>query len=151
MKKTPSYLRARIAVIEELIRMAKVDREEKNNDRIVLRNGIFPEGFDEEKLVTAKLKNHIFSNTTLDFFELTRYNTWFALYPKKIAGKEYVTSSNEFPISVKGKREDIINMIKTDLKSKNETNDNQDFMFKISLKRKRAKSKLKLMRLTVKL
>jgi hypothetical protein len=48
---------------------------------------------------------------TLSFFDLTRFNTWFTLYPEKVCGKEVVTTSIEFPITIKGTKEDILNTI----------------------------------------
>lgn len=38
MNKTPSYYRVCIATIEELMASIDVDRDEKNNDRVILLN-----------------------------------------------------------------------------------------------------------------
>lgn len=43
----------------------------------------------------------------LSYMELTSYSTWFAMYPQKQFGKEYTTQNREFPMRVKGEREDI--------------------------------------------
>jgi len=135
---SPSYFRARIATIEHLISTTIVDREEKNNERTVLRNGVFPQDMDEEKLISQTLTNKQFSNAPLSFTELTRFNTWFAMYPEKIAGSEIITTSREFPISVKGKKEDIIQTIKAE---------KTDFSFLLQIKRRRASAKLNILQL----
>jgi hypothetical protein len=36
------------------------------------------------------------------------------MYPEKVCGKEVVTNSIEFPITIKGSKEDIINTIHTE-------------------------------------
>jgi len=111
MNRTPSYYRARIEVIRELVSTLEVDRMEKGNDIILLRNGVFPEKFDEEGLIRQKLAEKTYSNEALTFSELTRFNTWFAMHHGKVCGKEIVTTSIEFPITIKGSREDIMNTI----------------------------------------
>ncbi len=137
MQKTPKYYRARIAVIEELITKVDADGNGINNARVVLRNGVFPKGYDEEKLITEMLSKRSFSNETLSFQEQTRFNTWFAMHLEKVAGKEIVSTSREFPITIKGTKQDIINAISID----------KGMQFQLSLKRKRAKAKLKIMQL----
>ena len=111
MNRTPSYYRARTEVIRELVSTLEIDRMEKGNDVILLRNGVFPERFNEEELIRKKLAEKTFSNDALTFSELTRFNTWFAMQPGKVCGKEIVTTSIEFPITIKGSREDIMNTI----------------------------------------
>lgn len=138
MSKTPSYYRARIAAIEELVASIDVDRDEKNNDRVILRNGVFPAGYDEETIVAEKLSNQKYSDNPLDFDETTRFNTWFAMHPDKVAGTQHITSSREFPISIKGSQEDIVNTIK---------GKNEDFVFHLQVQKKRAKAKLKILNL----
>ena len=111
MNESPSYYRARIEVIFKLLSTLDVNRMEKGNDIVLLRNGVFPVRFNEEKLVRDKLFDKSFSNDPLSFSELTRFNTWFSIYPEKVCGKEIVTTSMEFPITIKGSKEDIINTI----------------------------------------
>jgi hypothetical protein len=111
MNRTPSYYRARIEVIRELVSTMEVDRMEKGNDIILLRNGVFPKRFNEVELIRKKLAESTFSNSPLTFSELTRFNTWFSMHPGKVCGKEIVTTSIEFPITIKGSREDIMNTI----------------------------------------
>lgn len=138
MMKSPSYYRTRIAAIESLIQSIEVDRDEKNNDRVILRNGVFPTGYDEETMVAEKLVKHSFSDELMTFDEMTRFNTWFAMHPEKVAGSEHITTSREFPISIKGTKEDIIKAIK---------GNNEDFAFNLQLQKKRAKAKLKILSL----
>lgn len=111
MNRTPSFYRARIEVIRELVSTLDVDRMEKGNDIVLLRNGLFPEKFNEGKLIRGKVAEKSFSNEPLTISELTRFNTWFAMHPEKVCGKEIVTTSIEFPITIKGSREDIMNII----------------------------------------
>jgi hypothetical protein len=111
MNRAPSYYRARIEVIGELISTLDVNRTEKGNDIVLLRNGVFPEKFNENELIRKNLAEKTFSNEPLTFFELSRFNTWFTMYPEKVCGKEIITTSIEFPITIKGSREDIMNTI----------------------------------------
>jgi hypothetical protein len=111
MNSSPSYYRARIEVIQDLISTLDVNRMEKGNDIVLLRNGVFPEQFDKEELIQKKLSSKSFENDPLTFAELIRFNTWFAMHPEKVCGKEIVTTSIEFPITIKGSLEDIINTI----------------------------------------
>ncbi len=111
MNGSPSYYRARIGVIQNLISSLDINRMEKGNDIVLLRNGVFPEKFNEEKLIREKLSQKSLSNETLSFSELTRFNTWFSIYPEKVCGMEVVTTSIEFPITIKGTKEDILNTI----------------------------------------
>lgn len=137
MAKDASYFRARLAVIEEQVSKVEADRSEKNNDRVVFRNGVFPKGFNERKLVDEKASKESFSKSPLSFLELTRFNTWFAQNPEKVAGKELISTSREFPVTIKGTKEDIIRV----LGGKNQ------LKFQLALKMKRAKAKLKIMKL----
>ncbi|MBU0489982.1 MAG: hypothetical protein KKA07_06625 [Bacteroidetes bacterium] len=138
MKKSPAYYRARIAAIEENIQTIAADRDEKNNDRVVFRYGVFPTGYDEATIVAEKLTEKSFSDEPLTFEEQTRFNTWFAMHPEKVAGLEQITTSREFPIGIKGSKEDILRTIKG-----KET----DFAFALQLQKKRATAKLKMLSL----
>jgi hypothetical protein len=68
----------------------------------LLRNGVFPKDRDEKGLVEIYAKQKDYSNQPLSFTELCTFNTWFNLYPEKVCGQEVVTTSREFPISIKG-------------------------------------------------
>lgn len=139
MKKTPSYYRARISAIEELIQSIDADRDEKNNDRTIFRYGVFPDGYDEETIVSQKMKSQHFSDSALSFEEFSKFNTWFAMHPEKVAGIQHITASREFPISIKGTKEDILKTIKISKKP--------EFKFQLHLQQKRVKAKLKILNL----
>ena len=149
--KSNQYIRARLAVIEHLITTVEADRSDKNNDRVVLRNGVFPDGFNEKELVNKKLKEKSFSDSELTFEELTKFNTWFNVYPEKVAGIEHITTSREFPISIKGTKEDIIRTVSvnkanpsTPLRTGSKA---KEIEFELKLKMKMAKAKLKILSL----
>jgi hypothetical protein len=130
------HIRARLAVIEHLLSSGTLSAHETT----VLRNGVFPESIDEDFLVKDFLKNNQVSNHKLSFTELCRFNSFFTLYPEKIAGKIQITSSRDFPVSIKGTKQDIISAIENTVSS-------NDFKFQITLKKQKAKAKLKLLSL----
>jgi hypothetical protein len=145
IKKTPSYFRARLKAIEFAMDFANHDKGDYERSKVLLRNGVFPPELDAEGMIQVKLKEHKPSNEPLNFLELCSFNTWFNLHPEKVAGTEIITSSREFPISIKGTKQDIINTI-----SKNKTqipNTKKDFDFQLQLKLKTSKTKLKLLKL----
>ncbi len=116
--KTAAYLRARIALIEEFL--SKVHNNgEKNNAYVLLRNGLIPakllKGKSEETVVTQWMKGGDYSDAPLSFSELCRWNTWFIMHPEKVAGTEIVTTSFEFPITIKGNQQDIIRVLTPDI------------------------------------
>ena len=121
---TPSFLRARITAIRKLMEELPTNRDEKNPDRTLVRNGIIPESqqkrFDE--ILDYEYKLSFALNEPLTFTELTSFNTWFTLHPEKVCGKEVITSSREFPVTVKGTKEDIIQTIKVGLEQSTELN-----------------------------
>ncbi len=114
---TPAYLRARLSAIRKLINELPIERDEKNPDRTLVRNGVIPESqlqrynelFDDEYKIAFS------NNEPLTFTEITSFNTWFAMQPEKVCGKEVITTSREFPITIKGSKEDIINTITSQL------------------------------------
>ena len=114
---TPSWLRARIAAIRKLIEELPTSRDEKNPDRTLIRNGIIPEKqqkrFDE--ILDYEYKLSFALNEPLTFTEITSFNTWFVLHPEKVCGKEVITSSREFPVTIKGTKEDIIRTIRAEI------------------------------------
>ncbi|MCX6257962.1 MAG: hypothetical protein NTW49_08735 [Bacteroidia bacterium] len=104
-----SYYRARIVTIKKLLETLPESTEEKNNDRVLVRNGFIPNSvkYDYEKLLKEEYYLTFSLNEPLTFTETTRFNTWFDMYPEKICGKEFISTSREFPITVKGTKEDI--------------------------------------------
>ena len=142
MEHDPAYFRARISAISELIKGLPVS-DEKNNDRILLRNGLIPEKLLPEfnKVLIQRHQSllHVKNQQPLSFMEQCSFNTWFAMHPEKVAGVEYVTTSREFPIMVKGTKEDIIETISVGL------NDNKDK--RVRIVKAQATAKLKLLEL----
>ena len=104
---SPIYLRARIDMIRDVL--SKSDA--KDFHVALLRNGVFPKDRDEKSLVEIYAKQKDYSNQPLSFTELCTFNTWFNLYPEKVCGQEVVTTSREFPISIKGNENWITNTI----------------------------------------
>jgi hypothetical protein len=137
-QQSPAYYRARIGAIIELIGQIPVS-DEKNNDRVLLRNGFIPENMQDafNKILAGNLKTA--KQQPLSFTELCSFNTWFAMRPGKVAGTEYVTTSREFPIMVKGTREDIIETLSMGL---NESKDNR-----VRIAKAQATARLKLLEL----
>lgn len=134
---SPAYYRARITAIEKLITEIPAN-DEKNNDRVLLRNGFIPEGLQErfkELLKDQPPKD----NKPLSFAALCSFNTWFAMHPEKVAGTEHVTTSREFPLMVKGTKEEIIEIISRGL------HDERDNRIRIT--KAKATAKLKLLEL----
>jgi len=105
MNEQPQYYRARLQVLEQLLSSGKND----DKTQVLNRNGMFTHEQNEAELIRNAPKQ---TNAAFSFTELTRFNTWFAMHPEKVCGKEVVTTSREFPIKVSGTKEDIIRTIK---------------------------------------
>ena len=58
------------------------------------------------------------TNEPLTFSEWTRWNTWFTAHPDKVCGQEAITTSREFPVSLTGSKEDIIQTIRSGMRAK---------------------------------
>lgn len=93
------------------------DDGKKNSPKNLLHQGyVHPD-------IQHKLDVYIdtFEKTTptepLTFTELTRYSTWFAMHPEKVAGKEELTTSFHFPITIKGNRELIEQTIRAGIEA----------------------------------
>jgi hypothetical protein len=134
MPQSSQYYRARLDVIENLIDQAV---RNKNEEEIAyLRNAFIPAGYNLEALTFEQLAKKNYDGRPLDFDEVTRYSTWFAMHPEKVAGTETPTSSLEFPVTVKGTKEDIIKTITGNLEMMDVSN-----KFKSSLKEFQQKQK----------
>lgn len=116
------------------------DRDDKINDRAIVRNGVIPVKQKKrfEELLDYEYKLSFALKEPLTFTEITSFNTWFAMHPEKVAGIEQITSSREFPIAIKGTKEDIINTI---------SGQKDDFGFQLQVQKRRAKAKLKIFEL----
>jgi hypothetical protein len=112
MERTLAYYRARLEAFNQLINEEVQSNPSKDSlDLRLLRNGVIPGKMksDFKKLIKEKIVNQ--ENSKLRFDEITRFNTWFEIHPEKIAGKEVITSSIEFPLKIKGTQEDIIQTV----------------------------------------
>ncbi len=111
---TPSWFRARITAIRKLIEELPTSRDEKNPDRTLIRNGVIPEKLEKRfnEVHDYEYKLSFALNEPLTFSEITSFNTWFAMHPEKVCGKEVITTSREFPITIKGNKEEIIRTVK---------------------------------------
>jgi hypothetical protein len=111
---SPSWFRARTTAIRKLLEELPTSRDEKNSDRTLIRNGLIPESQQKRfnELLDYEYKLTFSLNEPLTFTEITSFNTWFVMHPEKICGKETVTTSREFPVTVKGTKDDIIKAIR---------------------------------------
>lgn len=104
---SPIYLRARIDMFRDVL--SKLEGKELN--AAILRNGVFPKDRDEKGLVEVYARQKDYSNEQLTFSELCTFNTWFTKHPEKVCGTEEITTSREFPITIKGDMKWIENTI----------------------------------------
>ena len=141
MAKDAIYYKARLNAIEQIIIEEKSgDRTEKNNHSVLLRNGIVPDALKDRYDKAFKTHHQVWlksgNKQQLSFSDLTRFNTWFELHPEKVAGKEVITTSREFPVSIKGSETTILTAITKTLQSKKVKPENQnrlvDFSFTAS-------------------
>ena len=137
MIQKPSYYRARINAFLHIIQNSS-GQNDKTSPEELLKYGFIHDDINDE--VDSLIETANESNSPLSFTEITAFNTWFAMHPEKIAGKELLTTSREFPITIKGTKEDIINCISRD----NSQNDNEK---RIRIAKVKALAKLKILRL----
>lgn len=110
MSVTIQSLRARIYAFGKLVTMYPDFAE-------FLRNGTIPDN-EQVKEDFEILENEYFgkadadNKSPLSFTELCSFNTWFVMHPEKVAGKEVLTTSRMFPITIKGTKDDILKAIK---------------------------------------
>ncbi len=111
----PAWYRARI----ELYRQLQSSLDKDSGELKLVRNGVFPPEKDENTAVAAYLRQNRYPDTPLSFTELCTYNTWFRMYPQKVCGTEHLTSSREFPITIRGDRKTIENTIRSAIRGHN--------------------------------
>lgn len=104
---TPRYWRARLDVFREKIRESSND----SPDLSLLRNGVMRNAAHEKMLVQDQMNKQEYPNTPMTFVEQCSFNNWFNMHPEKICGEEIITTSREFPISIKGDQSWIQNTI----------------------------------------
>ena len=104
--KPPEYYRARIDVFRQLqTRLSK--SAEDNMNLVLVRSGVFPPDQDEQESINQYLRQNQYPDIPLSFTELCTYNTWFQIHPDKVCGTEKITSSREFPVTIRGDRQTI--------------------------------------------
>jgi hypothetical protein len=144
---TPSYYRARLDTFlhfikEELPGHPQFDTGKKNSPLELLKQGFvhpdLKERFDSRIGSFSKLGIKV-SNAPLSFTELCSFNTWFAIHPEKVAGVESVTTSINFPVTIKGTREDIENAISNGMNNAKDK--------RVRLAQVKAAAKLKILKL----
>lgn len=114
---SPSWYRARIKAIHRLLEELPASAKQQEKDRALLRNGVIPEKQEKRfaEILDYEYKLTFSLNEPLSFSELTSFNTWFVMHPEKISGKEVISTSREFPLTIKGSREDIEKAIRGEL------------------------------------
>ena len=116
--KVPEYYRARIQLMRDL--QTTLGKSESEAQRLnLVRNGVFVPKNEEDEAINRYLKENQYPPDPLSFSELCTYNTWFQIHPEKVCGEEVVTSSRDFPITIKGNRETIENTIRASLRKNN--------------------------------
>lgn len=111
----PSEWRARIAALHYLREQYNQDiksaspsaKDELERGITLLRNGVFPEGIDQDEVQLLVAMDQEFSKKPLTTTELLTFNTFFEIHPEKVAGQQVLTSSRDFPLTVSGTREDV--------------------------------------------
>ena len=147
--RTPAYYRARLDTFrhfinEELPGHTVHDTGQKNSPLELLKQGFVHPDIKErfESRIGSYLKLGIkVSDAPLSFVEKCSFNTWFAMHPEKVAGKELVTTSINFPITIKGTKEDIETTINRGL--------HDDKQKRIRIAKVRAEVKLKFLKLLI--
>lgn len=111
----PMYLRGRIAGLHNLREQYTrqlptanaIQRPILERDIAALRSGVYPDDVDPDEIEIMVMKDQDFSNAPLSTAELMTFNTYFELYPWKVAGQQVIISSRDFPVSVVGTRSDV--------------------------------------------
>lgn len=143
----PAYYRARLDTLrhfikEELPGHPKLDTGKKNSPLELLKQGFVHTSIKERfesRISSFKSLGIKVSDLPLSFTELCSFNTWFAIHPEKVAGAELVTTSINFPITIKGTKEDIENTIGNGL--------GKDKIKRVRIVQAKAAAKLKLLKL----
>ena len=105
--KTNSYLRGRI----EFIKKQRANNSLSSLERKLLSYGLIVDEQKHNASIQAIVKENSLSSEPLSFLELSSYNTFFTLHPEKVCGKEVLSTSLQFSITIKGTKEDIIQTI----------------------------------------
>lgn len=74
-------------------------------------------GKDELNRITNDVGADV-GDEPLSFLEWTRYDTWFRAHPEKVAGKQVITTSMQFPVTIEGSKADIIQTIRNGMQQR---------------------------------
>ena len=115
-----SQLRKRFDLIEasvnyEALTYPEQVRERNSRYSLMRTWAYFPDNYKylgKSLLVDELKKAEGYSNEALKFSELTKYSTWFAMHPEKVAGQYKVTTSIHFPLTIVADNKDVVNCIK---------------------------------------
>lgn len=140
MNKSAAWYRARIKALTEIIATLPPDSQERKilmyGSETLLAGSALVD-FIEDKILSYVNEQ---SNEPLTFVELTQFNTFFLIHPKKVAGKERLMTSREFPITIEGAKQDIINTLK--VVDKNTSKNTKMMKLKAKALNSNAKAKL---------
>lgn len=103
---SPAQCRSRIRALRAWIAACPPDKPgEKGSNRKLMLYGVIPEGYDFKGWQAEDINAE--ETEPLDLVESMTLDTWFYQHPDKVCGKEVLTTSREFPLTIKGTREDI--------------------------------------------
>lgn len=122
---SPRTLRVRIAALHDLRERLVTSSKSANKENLkklelgitLVRNGVFPENVNANAIQDRISREQNFPNSPLSLTELMTFNTYFQLHPEKVCGKEILTGSRDFPVSVSGDRIDVEKAINQALES----------------------------------
>ncbi len=118
MMKSNAYFLSRIQTFNYFIGNMEATRE-KNSPRELLKVGYVDESIREQVNDEIITNQKFISDTEkLTFTDLTTFNTWFVMHPEKVAGKEIVTTSMNFPLKIVGDKDLIIKTIRQGMENK---------------------------------
>lgn len=102
---SPAKCRSRIRALRAWISACPPDKSgEKGSNRKLLLYGVVPSGFDLRSWMTDDVEAD--DTEPLSLTESMTLDTWFFMHPEKVCGKETLTTSREFPLTISGTRED---------------------------------------------
>lgn len=105
MLPSPAKCRSRIRALRAWIAACPPDKPgEKGSARKLMLYGVVPAGYDLKAWLDGDANSE--ESEPLDLVESMTLDTWFYQHPEKLCGREVLTTSREFPLTVKGTRED---------------------------------------------
>ncbi len=148
---TPAYYRARLGIFchfiqKELPGNPLYDTGKKNSPYELLKQGFIHPDIREkfgDRIGDYEKQGIWILNDPLSFTEICSFNTWFAMHPEKVAGIEMVTTSRDFPLTIKGTKDDISRVFAELSRPLN-----IDKQKRLRIAKTKAEAKLKLLNLT---